>query len=252
LENLVKSLRIQLDEAISRKAKIKAFLRPPPRPTSSPILNFVSRASSVSSRISSSSDPCRNLSLGIISQANEVFLKSSMLGDSKTLTNVSHSRRASVRVMKLGKKSRRRKSDAGEKSEEKRCDDASLKANIADIRLKIREIKVAEERRIREVKFDAKQLLTHFSSSGMKIQTMRDSPSSKNIDPMKELVSLIEVMDSTLSTNEALSILKELGVDYQPRSAMGKKNAMATDLSAALASNGLRLTNLRVADETEN
>ena len=117
-----------------------------------------------------------------------------------------------------------------------------LDSKVSELRLKVREVKVAEERLIRDFKYNPKQLLTQFSEFSMKLRGSNGAlPKTPPKDPSKALVGLIEQIDTHLSTSEALSILKSIGIDYQPRSAFGRKNVMATDLSQALAPNGLKL-----------
>jgi hypothetical protein len=124
-------------------------------------------------------------------------------------------------------------------SDDPECED-DMDTMINKLRVKIREVRVAEERMIRDFHYNPKQLLTQFYDFGTKAKSNARSASCTS-DPCKELANLIECVDSNLSTNEALAVLKEIGIEYQPRSAAGRKNVMATDLSLALAPNGLKL-----------
>ena len=130
----------------------------------------------------------------------------------------------------------------GGDDEEPNKPETDLDVLIAKLRVKIRQVRVAEERLIRDLHYNPKQLLSDFALHGMKARRgCHIKPPTALVDPSKELIVLIEQIDAQLSTNEALAVLKELGIDYQPRSAMGKKNVMATDLSAVLAPNGFKL-----------
>ena len=116
-----------------------------------------------------------------------------------------------------------------------------LKVLVADLRAKNHEIKVMEERMIRELNYNPKQVLTDFSQFGVKVRNGRRKEPKPHTDSTKQLSSLIDSIDAQLSTNEALAAFKQMGMEYHPRTAAGRKNAMATGLSAALAPNGLKL-----------
>jgi hypothetical protein len=108
-----------------------------------------------------------------------------------------------------------------------------LDDNLADIRLKIRELRVAENRRMRNRdSFNAKQLLTEFSSVNRK--RILNRPLTSPDASTRELSGLVDVIDARLSSSESLTILRELGIEYVPRTAAGRKNVIGTGLSAAL------------------
>lgn len=111
------------------------------------------------------------------------------------------------------------------------------------LKLKVHEIKTAEALALRKSNnYSPKRLLSEYSSYGIRVnRNWKPIKPNPTHDAARELVSLIDRIDQQLSSNEALATLKELGIDYQPRSAFGKKNMMASDFSMALAPNGLRL-----------
>ena len=111
------------------------------------------------------------------------------------------------------------------------------------LKLKVHELKAAEALALRKSNsYSPKRLLSEYSSYGIRVnRNWKPVKPTPTHDAARELVSLIDRIDQQLSSNEALSTLKELGIDYQPRSAFGKKNMMASDFSMALAPNGLRL-----------
>lgn len=257
LERLVGMLRVRLSDAEGRRREIKSSLSSK-RPATCPN-PFFNRATSPHR----SSRP-RELSLGLDTNVSrDIFLKSAIQSDKCRLdsyfSQVDDSNKAVIhrvnskitQLSRCGKAARNRScsvttgssSRQHEKGERSEMD---LQETLVKLRLRVREVKVAEDRQIREVNLNAKQLLTEYSAFGMKIKDKKnvEGRPKTSFDPLKEIVSLIEVIDSSLSTSEALAILKELGVDYKPRSVEGRKNAMATDLSAALAPNGLHLANL--------
>jgi len=115
--------------------------------------------------------------------------------------------------------------------------------DINYLKLKIHELKTAEALALRKSNaYSPKRLLSEYSSYGIRVnrnwKPLKPNPTN---DAARELATLIDRIDQQLSSNEALSTLKELGIDYQPRSAFGKKNMMASDFSMALVPNGLRL-----------
>jgi hypothetical protein len=118
------------------------------------------------------------------------------------------------------------------------------KLELPVLKEKIHEFRVLEAQILKKSKtYAPKQLLSEFSTYGTRVnRNWRPLSSDPLHDPCRDLISLIDTLDQRLSTNEALAIFKELGIDYQPRSASGKKNMMASDLSFALASSGLKLT----------
>ena len=117
-------------------------------------------------------------------------------------------------------------------------------ANILDInflKLKIHELKTAEALALRKSRdYSPKRLLSEYSPYGIRVNR-NWKPLKQTNEAAKELVGLIDRIDQQLSSNEALTTLKELGIDYQPRSAFGRKNMMANDFSMALSPNGFRL-----------
>ena len=117
-----------------------------------------------------------------------------------------------------------------------------LDSTISDLRMKARETKVSEVRLTRNATYNAKQILTEFSRFGSSVRRKATRPRPSPDSSTKELARLIEAVDAHLSTSGAMAILKEMGIDHVPRTAAGRKNVMATGLSAALGTNGLRLS----------
>jgi|LauGreDrversion4_2_1035121.scaffolds.fasta_scaffold08046_5 hypothetical protein len=115
--------------------------------------------------------------------------------------------------------------------------------DINFLKLKIHELKTAEALALRKSDYSPKRLLSEYSPYGIRVNRNWKplKPANPSNDATRELVTLIDRIDQQLSSNEALSTLKELGIDYQPRSAFGKKNMMASDFSMALGQNGLKL-----------
>ena len=116
-----------------------------------------------------------------------------------------------------------------------------MRSQVSELRAKIHEVKVLEERMIRDLDYNPKQVLTEFSKFGVKVRNGRRHDRKTTTDSTKQLSALIDSIDAQLSTNEALAAFKQMGIEYHPRTAAGRKNAMATGLSAALAPNGLKL-----------
>jgi len=141
--------------------------------------------------------------------------------------------------------SRKPKGDAGRGGPSTSGGDAQPNLDLPFLKDRIHEFKVHEAQNLKKGSaYAPKQLLSEFSDYGTRLKrnwkgVFTATPKS---DPCRDLVALIDTLDQRLSTNEALAIFKELGVEYQPRSASGKKNMMASDLSLALAPNGLKIT----------
>ena len=112
---------------------------------------------------------------------------------------------------------------------------------LAELRVRLHDIRERESNLFKKYGYTPKQLLNEFSSYGLRIKHGIKYVALPTWSPSSEIVSLIDAVDRRLSTNEALGVLKQLGIEYQPRSAMGKKNLMANGLSSLLASNGLKL-----------
>ena len=121
---------------------------------------------------------------------------------------------------------------------------AEVESLIADLKLRVHQSKVTKARMNRDDQYtNTKQMLTEFSGFGSKIRMQRMTRRISSGDSStKELAGLIELVDAKLSTTESLSLLKEIGINYEPRTAAGKKNAMATGFSAALGGNGLKIS----------
>lgn len=113
---------------------------------------------------------------------------------------------------------------------------------ISDLRMKAREAKVSEARQIRNNTYNPKQILTEFARVGASVRRKLRRPQTSPDSSTKELGRLIEIVDARLSTSSAMAILKKIGIDHVPRTEAGRKNIMATGLSAALGTNGLRLS----------
>lgn len=250
LQRVVENLRQGLSEARARRREIKSCLNVKRRPATCPTAS--SSASTSSPSRSVSVEGKRELSLGLKrSFGEEMFFRPGEQGGDDIFQATTEPRDSLVLHRRVSSKLNHASSQRGKvfKSKyfsssisEKVGEEAPTEIDLTDLRAKVRQVRIGQ-RREKGVS-NGKQLLAEFSGFGMKIKGAKDSKNNVNnsiiSDPIKELVSLIEVVDSSLSSSEALSILKELGVDYQPRSALGKKNAMATDLSAVLAPKGIR------------
>lgn len=127
-------------------------------------------------------------------------------------------------------------------SSQNHVDSPSEILDINFLKLKIHELKTAEALAMRKSSnYSPKRLLSEYSPYGIRVNRNWKPLKPLSNDATRELVTLIDRIDQQLSSNEALSTLKELGIDYQPRSAFGKKNMMASDFYMALAPNGLKL-----------
>lgn len=106
--------------------------------------------------------------------------------------------------------------------------------NLQELRERVISVRIREKALLEKSGYSPKLLLTEYAKRVVNIPKTTESRAN-------EIVALIDIVDNRLSTSEALTVLKQLGIDYQPRSALGKKNLMATGLSSLLASNGLKL-----------
>ena len=126
---------------------------------------------------------------------------------------------------------KRCKSRARKDVDESAPENDKIHTILEDLRLKIRKMKVNDARRMRNATYNAKQIMTEFSGYGSKVlRRSGNRPLSSGDSSTKELMGIIELVDARLSTSEALAILKEIGINYEPLTAAGKKNATAAAL----------------------
>jgi hypothetical protein len=143
---------------------------------------------------------------------------------------------------------KRHKSKAARKEQEEPIQEdpgKDLDAVLHDLRQRVQKMKVRESHKMS----NAKQMMTEFSGFGSRVLKKSNGgrPLSSGDSSTKELMNIIELIDARLSTSEALAVLKEIGINYEPRTAAGKKNATA----AALAAGGLKLGSNETVEAVE-
>ena len=128
-----------------------------------------------------------------------------------------------------------------------------VESMVSGLKEIVKQSRIAQARKNRdEASNNTQQMLTEFSGFGSKIRRQRNARRVASGDSScKELVGLIELVDARLSTSESLSLLKEIGIQYEPRTAAGRKNAMATGFSAALGGNGLKIATVGEPNQEE-